>query len=68
MFEVDLGQPVPFQARLVALWWDARSVPERDDVGLRSALSQVRQGPGVYAVTGALRRSSPPRRRHPSLR
>src|SRR5262245_55103649 len=52
MFEVDLGQAVAFHVRLVALWWDARSFPERDDVDVRSELSGVPQGPGVYAVTG----------------
>jgi hypothetical protein len=52
MFDVELGHAVPFQGRVVALWWDARSVPERDNVEFRRELAGVPKGPGVYAVTG----------------
>lgn len=52
MFEVDLGQEVAFQGRLVTLWWDARAIRERDDVDVRSELLGVPQEAGVYAVTG----------------
>jgi hypothetical protein len=52
MFDVHLGQAVPFQTRLVALWWDAHSIPERDNVDFSSELAGVPEGSGVYAVTG----------------
>jgi hypothetical protein len=60
MFDVDLGQAVPFQTRLVALWWDAHSIPERDNVDFPTELARVPKEPGVYAVTGRHEAGSSP--------
>jgi hypothetical protein len=51
MFDVKLGEAVTSQVRFVALWWEARSIPERDDVDFRAELAKV-PGSGVDAVTG----------------
>src|SRR5882672_2438936 len=60
MFDVDLGQAARFQTRLVALWWDAHSIPERDNADFPSELAGVPKGPGVYAVTGRHEAGSSP--------
>jgi len=52
MFDVVIGDSIAYQARLVALWWDARVIPERHDVDLKSSLQDLPENPGIYAVTG----------------
>lgn len=52
MFEVSLGDAVNYPARFVALWWDARALPERHDIDLATELRGVPKTSGVYAVTG----------------
>jgi hypothetical protein len=52
MFEVNLGTEIIRQARFVALWWEARTIPEKHDADLESVVADAPSGPGVYAVTG----------------
>jgi len=60
MFDVDLGRAVRSRARFVALWWDARSIPENDKVDFRK-LEGVPKASGIYAVTGRHDAGSGPR-------
>jgi hypothetical protein len=52
VFNVTLGDAVTQMARFVALWWDSRAIPDRDDVNLAHELSDVPRSSGVYAVIG----------------
>lgn len=51
-FKVRLGEAVGLDARVIALWWDARRVAEWDAGSLNPALKDVPAASGVYAVTG----------------
>jgi hypothetical protein len=39
-------------ARFVALWWDARTIPDRHDVNLTNELRGIPAASGVYAICG----------------
>jgi hypothetical protein len=52
VFEVSLGNVVNHSARFVALWWDARAIPECHNVNFASVLDGVPQSSGVYAISG----------------
>jgi excinuclease UvrABC nuclease subunit len=52
MFDVRLGSSVAMHARIVAMWWDSRAVPDRHDVDLRNLVRDAPKESGVYAITG----------------
>src|SRR5262245_52575624 len=52
MFDVSSGDVMVRQARFIALWWDARSIPEQHDADLELVASGAPSESGVYAVTG----------------
>jgi hypothetical protein len=53
-FTVSIGREVEYpNARVIALWWDAKRVPDRYDVDLKDLLRKVvPTSAGVYAITG----------------